>query len=146
MIPLALLVGLVGGFLPVVNVELFLLAATAAAGSPDRVALVLAAATGQMLAEATWYAAGTGALALPFPAARRRLATLKAASQRHHQVGNAVLVSSATLGLPPFALIGVWSGMVRVSLATFLTVGLAGRFVRFSAVVLIAGALVDARP
>lgn len=146
MIPLALLVGFVGGFLPVVNVELFLLAATAAAAGPDLVALALAAASGQMLAEVTWYAAGTGALALPFPAARRKLGALQAAAQRHRQLGNAVLVSSATLGLPPFALIGVWSGMVRASLATFLTVGLAGRLVRFSAVVLIAATLGDARP
>jgi membrane protein YqaA with SNARE-associated domain len=136
---LTFLVALAGGFLPAINVELYLLAAIAATRQPDLAALVIATALGQMVAKLGWYMAGSGATSLPFPSARRRVERLRVASERHRQLGTAGLVASATLGLPPFAIISVVSGIARIGVVLFLTVGLAGRLVRFSVVALAPG-------
>jgi len=40
---------------------------------------------------------------------------------------------SSLVGLPPFMAMSILAGAVRMQLAAFLSVGLAGRFVRFSA-------------
>jgi len=41
---------------------------------------------------------------------------------------------SSVLGLPPFMATSVLAGMVRMSLSAFLSAGLAGRFIRYSAI------------
>jgi membrane protein YqaA with SNARE-associated domain len=47
----------------------------------------------------------------------------------------AVIFTSAVSGLPPFYLVSVAAGALRVSLARFLILGASGRFLRFASVV-----------
>jgi membrane protein YqaA with SNARE-associated domain len=124
-------------FVPVVNAELYLLAASAAAPRAFVVPLVIAAALGQMAGKTAMYFAGRGALRLRGRRANRALTEIQAKYRGHRAIGSALLFTSAAAGLPPFYIVSIACGVMRVGLARFLALGLAGRLVRFAAIVLV---------
>jgi membrane protein YqaA with SNARE-associated domain len=123
---------LVSSLVPFVNAELLLLGlALAAPGSAPLLAVVVA--VGQM--------AGTSALFL----GGRRLSHETLVSRldrwrlrdRSGRSGAPLVGLSAFTGLPPFYLLSVAAPALGIRFPTFLVMGLAGRLLRFGALVLL---------
>jgi membrane protein YqaA with SNARE-associated domain len=126
---------LVGGIVPLLNVEAYLLSVSAVVPGASLWGVALAAALGQMAAKSALYLAGRGLLRLPLGAKATARVTAAAARLQHAACGTAVVVwVSAVAGIPPFYAVSVAAGALRVRFPFFLGAGLVGRFVRFAAV------------
>lgn len=108
--------------------------------------LAAVAAVGQIAGKLLWYWAGAGTTRLPW--LRRKLDSPKAAAAltrwRERTEGRpvytgAVLLASAFAGIPPFMVMSVVAGVLRVRLWLFVGTGLVGRFLRFWIVLEAAG-------
>lgn len=134
-------VGFVSALVPVVNIEALLTVRAAAADVGSLWLLAFAAAFGQMLGKLVWYYLGATSLRwgwvrrkLDRPKAQERLLRWRTRiRERPVLSGGLVLVAAAT-GVPPFAIIAVLMGQLRMNLAAFYLLGLAGRWLRFAAV------------
>ncbi len=123
---------------PLVNAEVVLLGYVLAARSDWREALLFAAimAVGQMVGKAGMYWFGRGAARVPSERTRRSLARWEARLARSkHSVLLFVLLSAST-GFPPFYVLSVLVGTLRVNFWAFLVIGLVGRLVRFGLIAL----------
>lgn len=125
---------LVGGIVPVLNVEAYLLSLSALAPGAPVWPVALAAALGQMAAKSLLYLGGRGLLRLPLRKMRPRIEAATARLASAEGGGLAVVTASAVAGVPPFYAISVAAGVVNMRFARFFAVGLAGRLVRFAAV------------
>jgi membrane protein YqaA with SNARE-associated domain len=61
---------------------------------------------------------------------------MQEAAQRRRLAVDSIVFVSASVGLPPFAVISLLAGQVGMSLPRFLVIGSVGRLIRFSAVAL----------
>lgn len=126
---------------PLVNIEAILGVRAAVADVDGIWLLALVAAVGQMVGKVVWYF--LGASALHWGWVRRKVEQPKNAARlevwrdRTHDrpviAGLLVLVSAAS-GLPPFAILSVLAGQLRMNLLLFCSIGLFGRWLRFLAV------------
>jgi membrane protein YqaA with SNARE-associated domain len=103
--------------------------------------LGLAAAVGQMLGKLLWYQLGASSLGwgwvrrrLERPRQQEMLRVWRRRTEQRPVVAALVVLCSAVTGLPPFAIVAVLAGQLRMSLPLFAVVGLAGRWLRFTAV------------
>ena len=130
---------IVSALIPLVNAELVLLGAVAY--SPGGMALPLAgaAALGQIVGKVVMYFVGRGALKLPGARVKAVMAQAEAKLQARQGMENAIYCASAFLGIPPYFLVAVTSGMVHYPLPRFIVLGLLGRFARFALLVSIPG-------
>lgn len=134
-----LIISVLSGLVPVVNGELYLIGAILVTGDPA-VALVLAVivAVGQMIAKIGLYYVARGATELGRSTRlgdKLERAQLLVERWKHKPL--TLLAVSAVTGLPPFYLVSLVAGVVKIRLATFLVLGLAGRVIRFVALALI---------
>lgn len=134
-----LIISVLSGLVPVVNGELYLIAAIVVADDPV-VALVLAVivALGQMIAKIGLYYAALGATELG--RSTRLGAKLERAQlliERWQGKPLTLLFVSAVTGLPPFYLVSLLAGLLRIRFGTFLLLGIIGRVIRFVALALI---------
>jgi membrane protein YqaA with SNARE-associated domain len=133
---------------PVVNAEVYLVGVAVASSSP-RWYLALAAAAGQVLGKVLFYLVGRGVLDLPRLRGRgtatgrwtRRLQTAQDWAGRHAWGPAALTGASAVVGLPPFAVVSLLAGTLRMRWWVFVLVGLGGRYLRFLLVLLAPGLL-----
>lgn len=140
-----LLMGFTSALVPFINVEAYL-GLRATVSSLDTVWLpALVAAVGQMAGKLVWYQLGASALGWGWVRRRverpRNAARLEAWRQRTHDrpvLAAGLVLVSAFSGLPPFAVLSVVAGQLRMNLPLFLAVGLVGRWLRF--VVVLSGA------
>jgi membrane protein YqaA with SNARE-associated domain len=126
---------------PVLNLEVYLGAVAAKAPDAPFWELALLAGGGQMVGKVLWYHAGRHSLRLPWmrrkmdserwQASYRRWSGWIAA--RHGHTG-AVCLLAAFTGIPPFAVVSVLAGSLRMNFWLFLGTGLVGRTLRFAAV------------
>lgn len=125
-------VGVVSGFVPVVNLEVYLVWVAALTPSSQALAVTALATVGQMTAKTLMYLAGAGVikLAVRKPGKKLQAVQMKMAKWQHRL--GLFMFMSASLGVPPFYVVAVASGIVRVPLGVFVIWGLAGRFVRFA--------------
>lgn len=133
---------LVSAWVPLVNAEAVLGAAATQNLAPWW-ALAVAATAGQMTGKVGFFLLGRQSLSWQWMVRKmakynvdrwvHRMATT--AEQRPWAAWSVVLVSAA-VGIPPFAIISFLAGQVRISLIAFIMLGSAGRFVRFAAIVL----------
>ena len=148
---MSLLLGTLGfaflsALIPLFNVEGYL--AVVATQSTGIVALVAGtAAVGQMTGKLLWYFAGASSLRfgpverkLAQPKWQRSLSTWQARTHGRPYVAAAITFASAFAGLPPYAVIAVVAGVLRMNLALFLLTGLVGRFLRFLVILELASA------
>ena len=99
------------------------------------VPLAIAATLGQMIAKTALYAGGQR-LANALPAPRRaRVDRACAAFASRPRLQNATLLASAIVGMPPFYVVTLAYGVLRLPFTTFVTLGTIGRAIRFSAIV-----------
>ena len=122
-----------GGVIPVINAELIVLGAAAAAPASALVPLVLLAAGGQMLGKTALFYAGRGALRLP-GGGSRTAERVAAWSARWRSAGAPLVFTSAAAGLPPFYPISIACGAAGMGYGVFLAAGFAGRCIRFGAI------------
>ncbi len=131
------LVCFVSGFVPLVNTELYLLSVSSLGSLPLALPLTFAAALGQMTAKVMLYLAGRGVLKIPLGRYEGRLQSAHAALEAHHQRTSLFLFVSAFSGLPPFYLVAILAGSLRVAFGSFFSAGFAGRFLRFGLCVIV---------
>jgi membrane protein YqaA with SNARE-associated domain len=139
-----LLIGFVSAFVPIVSIELALVAAAATAGSEELlVAQMLAAATGQMLGKSCFFVGGRCAFLwarrkrADRPSRNGRASRLFARAKEQRGAAISAVFLSAFSGLPPFAVVSALAGTWRVRLAPFFVVGFAGRSARFAGVLFV---------
>jgi membrane protein YqaA with SNARE-associated domain len=125
-----------GGMVPVLNVEIYLVGVAVALPEAGLVSLLMAATLGQVLAKALVYAAGRGGSRLSF-LRRGRLEGVVSKLSASEAGTRALLLASAVFGVPPYYAVSLAAGMLRVEPAVFLLIGLGGRTLRFAAVLLL---------
>ena len=133
---------LVSAWVPVVNAEAYL-GAVATQQPVAWWALALAATVGQMLGKVGFFLLGQRSLSWRWLA--RRLAKTKVdrwvdrmtrAAESQPWAAWGIVLASASVGIPPFAVISFLAGQARVSLVAFVVLGSIGRFARFAGIVL----------
>lgn len=128
-------VGVISGFVPVVNLEVFLVWVAALTPSSQAVAITVLATFGQMTAKTAMYLAGAGFLKISVKKPGKKLQAVQTKmAQWQHRMGLFMFIS-AFLGVPPFYVVSIASGMCRVPLQVFVIWGFAGRLLRFAIVV-----------
>lgn len=125
---------LIGSFVALVNKELIVLGAAAAMPKALLLPLILIAATTQMAAKSILCCAGGDLLRVSWS---RRLSAALERARSAQRSGTVFLFASALTGFPPFHLVSSACGAMRVPFARFLIIGLCGRTIRFTAVVLL---------
>jgi membrane protein YqaA with SNARE-associated domain len=139
---LALVVlGFASALVPVLNIEAYLAIREAVSEVSSLWTLALAAAAGQMVGKFLWYQLGASSLDWGWvrrraekPKAVARLELWRARTHQRPVVAGGLVLLSAFSGLPPFAVLAVLAGQLRMSLAIFLSLGLLGRWLRFALV------------
>ena len=134
---LTYVVCLVSGFVPLVNTEAYLLAASALSRPASALPLTLAAAVGQMTAKTLLYLSGRGLMHLPMERYQARVEKTRALLDAHRGGTGAFMFASAFSGWPPFYLVSLAAGTLRQRFSLFFAAGLAGRFLRFGLLVLL---------
>lgn len=122
---------LAGGVLPVLNAEVYIVAAGAKAPAEWAVPIILAATVGQMVGKSVTYWLGRGSLTLPWPSVTRRIEEARAVAVKYEKAEGAVTFLSAVVGLPPFYLVSVAAGVVNMPFAKYLLLGTLGRLIHF---------------
>ena len=139
---LALLgLGFASALVPLVNIEVILAARAAAVDTGGLWMLALATALGQMLGKVVWYYLGANALSwgwvrrkVETPKAEARLEKWRTRTRERPVVAGLLVLLSAAGGFPPFAIVAVLAGQLRMSFWLFFVLGLLGRWLRFAAV------------
>jgi len=126
----------VSAFVPLVNIELVLIAASAALPRSYAIALILAATLGQMIGKSVMFFGGRGVKLLQRGYMKVKIDEVRDAIQRRNGAVGTMLFMSAATGLPPFYVVSVASGLTGIRFTQFATLGFLGRFARFSVVVL----------
>ena len=137
------LVCLLGGLIPLINTEVFLvgLITLGAVHSPSSLpAIVLLASLGQLVAKIILYYAGLGMFELPRGRFKAKIEAAREKVERWRDKPKWVLAVSSTVGLPPLYLVSLSAGALKMRMRTFLPICMAGRIVHFAAVVAIAWA------
>ena len=144
--PLGDLLGVLGvafasALVPVVNIEAYLGVRGSVGGIDNVWVLGLAAGLGQMVGKVVWYYLGASSLhwgwvrrRMETPKAQARLETWRLRPHERPVLAGARVFASALSGFPPFAILSVLAGQLRMQLALFFGLGLAGRWLRFTAV------------
>ena len=128
-----LIVSVLSGLIPVVNGEVYLIAAILVAKDPVvAIALAVLVAVGQMLAKIVLYYAARGATELGRSTRfGDKLQKAQALIDRWKNKPLTLLFISAVTGLPPFYLVSLLAGVVGIRFPVFLFLGLLGRVIRF---------------
>lgn len=126
-------------FVPLVNAEAYLAASALADPFGGVWGLAAAAATGQMAGKSFFYLAGLRSTQWRWLRRRETQWTSKLARWEERAsgrpvAGTALLLLSAASGLPPFALVSVLAGRIRLPFVAFLAAGLVARWARFAVV------------
>ena len=134
-------VAFASALVPLVNIEAYLGVRGSVGGVGSVWVLGFAAAFGQMLGKVVWYYLGASSLGwswvrrrIETPKAQARLERWRARTHERPVVTGALVFVSAFSGFPPFAILAVLAGQLRMQLALFFVLGLAGRWLRFTAV------------
>lgn len=128
-------VAVASAVIPVINIEIYLLGASALAPREMVIPLVVAGTLGQVIGKIALYYAGTGALRLPGKRLQAALTRMNTQMQERPRTGGALVFVSATLGLPPYYVVTLAAGAAKMNLPMFLGVSLVGRLIRFAIVV-----------
>jgi len=118
------------GAIPFINAEAIVLAAVLASPA-DAYAFAAASTLGQMLAKVVLYGLARW---LPDRLPERAKKRLDEASERvknARQGGSTLVFVSALTGLPPFYLVSLAAGVIKMSLVGMVVAGTLGRLIRF---------------
>ncbi len=134
-------VAFVSALVPLVNIEAYL-GVRGSVGSMQSIWMLgFAAALGQMIGKLVWYYLGANALSwgwvrrkMDTPKALERLERWRTRTAERPVLAGALIFGSAASGFPPFAILSVLAGQLRMNVVLFFALGLAGRWLRFAGV------------
>jgi membrane protein YqaA with SNARE-associated domain len=136
-----LAVGVASALVPLINIEAYLGVRGAVSTVEGIWLLGFVAGLGQMLGKVVWYYLGASALSWGWvrrkverPKTQQRIDRWRTRTRERPVVSGLLVFASALTGLPPFAVVAVLAGQLRMSLPLFFVLGLLGRWLRFSAV------------
>jgi membrane protein YqaA with SNARE-associated domain len=134
-------VAFLSALVPLVNIEAYLGVRGAVAGVDSLWWLGFAAALGQMVGKVVWYYLGASSLSwawvqrrIETPKAQARLALWRQRTDERPVVAGGLVFLSALSGFPPFAIVAVVAGQLRMHVWLFFALGLLGRWGRFALV------------
>ena len=134
---------------PLINIEA-IVALTVTQGDAPAWVVVLVSSLGQMAGKLVWYYSGRELERFRFVARRMEKPRAKAALERWRcrtegrpWFAAGLLFVSSTVGIPPYAVIAVLAGALRIPVVVFFLTGLVGRAIRFAAVIGGAAAVVS---
>lgn len=132
-------VAIVSAVVPWVNAEVVMVSAVPIAVSPWHLAgLVVAVSLGQMTGKSIMFWLSRRTTARPqWTRWRQAIDTWRARYDERPRAALAMTFVSALIGFPPFFIVSIVAGAMRVSFGWFLAVGLAGRLLHFGAIALI---------
>ncbi|MFD3688024.1 hypothetical protein ACFWTE_24775 [Nocardiopsis sp. NPDC058631] len=140
---LAFVVALVSGAVPVLSIEIYLVGAVVAMDDGALVAMAAAAGLGQTLGKLPYYYVGRGTIAVPWM--RRRAQTPGKWAERAEGWrrkaedrplwGAGLVAVSSFASVPPFMVVSVLAGVVRMHVVLFSAVTFVTRTARFLIVV-----------
>lgn len=126
---------------PLINIEAIIVLAASQGHVPTWL-LVVGATVGQMLGKLLWYYGGREldrfgfvARRMERPRAKASMARWRLRTEGRPWFCAGVLLVSASTGVPPYAVLCVLAGTLRVPVTVFLLTGLVGRALRFWAVI-----------
>lgn len=125
---------LLSALVPLINAELYLLAAGALVSPLVLPLVAMFAAAGQMVGKLVFFGAARGAGRFTGVTGRRRLDRWRERLARWRGAEPALVFVSASVGLPPLAVVSAVAGLTGMRTRTFLLLGFAGRFLRFAVV------------
>lgn len=133
-----LAIAFASALIPLVNIEAYLGLRAAFADMGDIWMLGFVAAAGQMAGKIIWYYIGASSLEwgwikrrIEHPKQQARLEKWRARTDSRPVFAGGLVFASALTGLPPFAILAVLAGQLRMSVSLFLVLGLLGRWLRF---------------
>lgn len=141
--------GVLSSSIPVFNMEAFLALVYSQTEQHGAFELALVGSVGQNLGKLVWYYASLGAIDLRF--VRRRASSPKRQAQLERWRGQVegrpvrsglLNFVSAAIGFPPFFVMAVLAGMLRMNVVVFVVTGIAGRTLFFLALLLGVGLVV----
>lgn len=123
----------VSAVVPWVNAEVVMLSAVPLAGSPYQLGVLVTLVTlGQMTGKTIMYWASRNATRPRAPRLQQAIDRWRERLQQHPRSAVGVMLISATLGLPPFYIVAIAAGALKVAFSRFLAVGTAGRLIHFA--------------
>ena len=134
---LVLVVAAASSLLPVSPVEAMLVALSASAPTSLLVPVTVLATLGHMAAKTVVYLGSRRTTPLVTPRQRAGLERVRALLLRRRRMQVLTVLLSAVGGMPPFYLVTVCCGALRLPLRDFLVAGTVGRGVRFGALALL---------
>lgn len=133
-------VSVASALVPLINIEVYLVGLAAVSSTEGVWLLAAVGGLGQMLGKLVWYHLGANALRWGWvrkkvekPKAKAKLELWQQRTHDRPVTGALLLFVSAVSGFPPFAIMAVLAGQLRMNMAVFLAVGFVGRTLRFAA-------------
>lgn len=140
---LVFLVSVVAGLVPVISIEAVLVGAVIALDDGALVAMAVLAGIGQTLGKVPYYYVGRGTISAPW--LQRRAATpgrwaeqvirWRRRAEEQPLWGAGLLAVSSFASVPPFMVVSVLAGVVRLNIVWFVVVTFVTRTARFLVVV-----------
>jgi membrane protein YqaA with SNARE-associated domain len=134
-------VGMASALIPVINAELFIIFLGTVASRQMLPWLVLVSTVSHMAGKAVLYYAGRAADRLPDGWLKTKILRAQKSTHDHDRMGGALVFTSSLVGLPPFYVITVASGVVRLPFVTYMVAGFVGRLIRFGLIAAFPGML-----
>jgi membrane protein YqaA with SNARE-associated domain len=133
----ALVIGAVSSIIPIISIEVFLVALAIAGRIDHVVPLVLLATLGQVLGKLPIYYGARGLASVP---GRHRpwIERFRRWTERFGNRPLALIGTSAFVGLPPFSICSTAAGALAVEIRAFCLVVAAGRGARFAVLIALA--------
>lgn len=126
------IIAVISGFVPVVNIEVYLVWVAVLTPRSQGIPITILATLGQMTAKTLMYLGGAGILKITLRKPEEKMAAIQQKFERWKNRISLFLFLSAFLGVPPFYLVSIASGALKIKLPRFLMAGLTGRFLRFA--------------
>ena len=134
-------VAIASALCPLVNIEAYIALTGGFAPTLGVWPIAAAAAAGQAAGKLGWYSVGRSSMQwgviqrrMQAPRWQRHYATVKVHTDKRSWAGMAILFFSASVGLPPLAIMAVIFGQLRFNRWWFCITTFAGRTLRFAAV------------
>lgn len=125
---------MLSALVPVFNAEVYVVGAAALLPRAIQPMVVLLFTLGTMAGKAVLYLAAANVMRGSSSSLKSRVESWVEQLQRHRRYAWPLVFASALVGVPPFYAVSLAAGTLRLGLPSFLLLGSAGRFLRFSAI------------
>ena len=130
------IVCLASGFVPFVNAEIYLVTVSALTTKSNAVAIILISTCAQMIAKSVMYLGGRDVFHLRLNKYKKKIEAVREKYKKLENRSFWFIFLSAFTGFPPFYIVSILSGMMKLNFKWFLISGFSGRLLRFAVAVL----------